>query len=147
MGSPLLFRADAWVVGFSCIRVCTLSEIPSPTMVVAFLSTCHDVYIVSTKLLLILCVCISRDAILIIISTSIPTKIVVGIRCWIDNILLERFCILSTIACMNMHVFETMNLIVKFEVACEVISVCKCLLLCQKSQRVLWSICIVGVFP
>ena len=57
-----------------------MTEVVARTVVVAFLGTCHNIYIVCTELMLVLCVSVSCDAVLLVVSLTVPTIVVIAIR-------------------------------------------------------------------
>ena len=97
--------------------------------------------------MLVLCVSVSSDAVLFVVSLAVPSIVVVAVRIWRDNVSLLRLCVLSTVACVDVQVFEAMNLVVNLKIAGEVVGVSLALLVLKKSQRVLWSVRVAGVLP
>ena len=147
MCSPSGLFAQTWFVCLTSFLICSLTEVVARTVVVAFLGTCHDVYVVCTELMLVLCVSVSSDAVLFVVSLAVPSIVVVAVRIWRDNVSLLRLCVLSTVACVDVQVFEAMNLVVNLKIAGEVVGVSLALLVLKKSQRVLWSVRVAGVLP
>ena len=147
MCSPSGLFAQTWFVCLTSFLICSLTEVVARTVVVAFLGTCHDVHVVCTKLMLVLCVSVSSDAVLFVVSLAVPSIVVVAVRIWRDNVCLLRLRILSTVACVDVQVFEAMNLVVNLEIAGEVVGISLALLVLKKSQGVLWSVRVAGVLP
>ena len=97
--------------------------------------------------MLVLCVSVSCDAVLLVVSLTVPAIVVVAVRIWRDNVGLLRLCILSTVACVDVKILEAVNLVVNLKVASEVVGVSLALLILEKSQWVLWCVRVVGVLP
>ena len=102
-----------WIV-VSQILIDTASEIIACTVIVALLSTCHDVDVVNTKLMGIFCISFSFYIVFIGMIGTIPAKIVVfgDNRIFRNVIILFAIHIVGSYGCMQIQVFKAMNFIV-----------------------------------
>ena len=69
---------EDWVV-FLQVFICTKALVVAMSVVVALLGTCHNIDVVNTKLMSILCIGITNHIVFPIVSHTSPTEIVVRI--------------------------------------------------------------------
>ena len=141
------FLTQRWRFGNFGVWVPTLSFREFLAVEVLFLGCNQHVDVVNTDFLDVLSIDVALQVVLVRLAITIPAIIVVAVRIWRDNSSLTAFRVVATHICMDVEVFETVNLIVEFDVTDCRLALGSVILEFEQCHRVLRSVGVGGVNP